>query len=327
MKRRAFIMVAGTLLAERICAQAQPGARVARVGVLFPGKPDTSATIFAALTEGLRARGWRTGENLQFETRYANLELGRLPALAAELAALRPDVIVCSGPAPAKAISNLGVQIPVVFVVVADPVGLGLASSLARPGGMFTGLATMAPGLLFAKQLELLRESVPGARRIAFLINPDNPMLARAKASGPDAIKKQGLFPISVEARTKEQLGPAFADAARQRADLMFVGGDPLFAENRGLIAALALRHRMASMFLFSQHVDAGGLMSYGVETKDMYRDAAAYVDKILRGAAARDLPIEEPRQYMLVINQKTARSLGLAIPQSVLLRADRVIE
>lgn len=247
--------------------------------------------------------------------------------LAAELAAQRPDVIVSSGPVPSMAIRKLGTQIPVVFVLVANRIGLGLASSLARPGGTFTGLATMAPGLLFAKQLELLRESVPRARRIAVLINPDNPMLARTKVSAPEAIKKQGLFPISVEARTKEQLEPAFADATRQIAELLFVAGDPLFAEYRGLIAALALRHRMATMFLFSQHVDAGGLMSYGVDTSQMYRDAAAYVDKILRGAAARDLPIEEPRQYMLVINQKTARALGLAIPQSVLLRADRVIE
>ena len=142
-----------------------------------------------------------------------------------------------------------------------------------------------------------------------------------------DVIKNQGLFPISVQARTKEQLEPAFADAARQKADLMFVAGDPLFAGNRDLIAALALKHRMASMFLFSQHVDAGGLMSYGIAVNEMYRNAAAYVDKILRGAAARDLPIEEPRQYVLVINQKTARALGLTIPQAVLLRADRVID
>jgi len=327
MKRRELILAGAGLLAASFSALGQNPARTRRVGILFPGPPGRPAGAIEALTEGLRAFGWKVGENLLLDTRYAILDLTRLPALATELAGLRPDVLVGSGPAPAVAFKNLGTRIPVVFVVVANPVGLGLAASLARPGGLFTGLATMAPEVFFAKQIELLRESVPRATRLALLINPDNPMLARRDEQTAGAVKIQGLARIMVRVRTRQEFERAFADAVREKADLMYVAGDPLFVENAEQVATLALKHRLPTMFLFSQHVDAGGLMSYGIELADLHRQAATYVDKILRGAAPGDLPIEEPTKYALVINLKTARTLGLTIPQTVLLRAERVIE
>lgn len=328
MNRREVILAGAGLLASSFSVHGQNPARTRRVGILFPGPPGSSAGILEALTEGLRASGWRGGDNLQIDARYANLDMARLPALAAELASLQPDALVSSGPAPAMAFKKLGTPIPVVFALVADPVGLGLATSLGRPGGMFTGLATMAAGLFFAKQIELLREAVPRAKRLALLLNPDNPLQARwLQAQKPGAEKIQGLAPIPVQARTRQDLERAFAHAAKEKAEIMIVFGDPVFRENAELIAALALKHRLPTMFTFFQHVDAGGLMSYGIDMLDEYRRAATYVDKILKGAAPGDLPIEEPTKYALVINLKTARTLGLAIPQTVLLRAERVIE
>ncbi len=327
MNRREVILAGAGLIATSFSVHGQNSAGTPRVGILFPGPPGRPAGAFEAFTDGLRVLGWRVGENLQIGTRYANFDLARLPALAAELASLRPDAFVSVGPAPTIAFKNLGTRIPVVFILVANPVGLGLAASLGRPGGMFTGLATMAPELFFAKQIELLRECVPRAMRLAMLINPDNPMLARVQAQRSKEEKIQGLARIVVQARTRQELERAFADAAREQAELMYVAGDPLFIDNATLVATLALRHRLPTMFLFFQHVDAGGLMSYGIDSVDQYRQAATFVHKILKGVPPGDLPIEEPTKYTLVINLKTARTLGLTIPQTVLLRAERVIE
>ena len=326
MRRREFIAASGVLLAGNLYAQ--PPARVARVGILFPGTAETSAFNQKALTEGLATLGWTVGRNVAIEPRFADNLVANLPQLAADLVRSKVEVVVCSGPAAAMALKSVGAQTPVVFVVVADPVKLGLAASLSRPGGTFTGLATLNPEFFFAKQIQLLHEIVPRATRIAFLANPDNPIThLRGRESGIRIAKDQGLQAIAVEARTREEITPAFAAAAAQKAGLIYVQGDSLFMGQRPLVAELALRHKLASMFLFYQHVDEGGLMSYGIDVAAFFRQSAGYVDKILKGAPPGDLPIEEPSKYMLVINLKTAKALGIRIPQSVLLRADRVIE
>lgn len=326
MKRRMFLAALSVLLwPQAVLAQAP--VRVARVGFLSQGSAASTAIPLKALGEGLRDLGWRLGENLHFDARYGGNSTTGLAQLAAELASLRPDLILCGGPSPALAVKGLGTQIPSVFVVVADPIGLGLAQSLARPGGLFTGLASLAPEFILAKQVELLRETVPGAKRIGFLTNPRNPIHVLGRQLRLQVAKAQGLVPVEVQARTPDDLASAFAEVARQKADVMYLSGDPLPLANKELVAELALRHRLPVMFLFFQHVESGGLMSYGIDTVELYRQAAVYVDKILKGAAPRDLPIEEPKKYLLVINLRTARALGLAVPQAVLLRADRVIE
>ena len=326
VRRRRFLFATAVLVAVPIVRAQQP-AKVRRIGYLGGGTSQSGAPNFKALTAGLEVLGWKEGRNLAIEVRYADTRMVDLPRLAAELVLLRPDVIVSVGPAPTLALKNLGTGIPIVFASVADPVGLGLAKSLGRPEGNITGLATLAPEFILAKQVELLRETVPRASRIAFLTNPGNPIHVQGRELRLRVAKGQGLEVVEVEATTRDALELAFAEAARQRADFMYLSGDPLPLAHPKLVAELALRHRLPVMFLFQQHVDAGGLMSYGPDEADVHRRAASYVDKILKGAEPRDLPIEEPTKYMLVVNMKTARALGLTIPQSVLIRAERVIE
>ena len=232
-----------------------------------------------------------------------------------------------AGPAPALALKAFGAQVPTVFVIIADPVRLGLAQSLGRPGGNFTGLATMAPDLFLSKQIELLREIVPKARRIAYLLNPDNPVHVQGRELREKVLAAQKLTLIQLQARTKEGLEAAFVEAAKQKAEMMYVGGDLLPMSNRELVAKLAIKHRLPTMFLFYEHVEAGGLISYGIDRAELVRQSAAYIDKILKGASPRDLPIEEPAKYVLMVNLKTAKALGVTVPQTVLLRADKVIE
>jgi putative tryptophan/tyrosine transport system substrate-binding protein len=326
VRRRRLLSAMVALVAAPI-ARAQQPAKVARIGYLTITTSESGAANFKALVAGLEALGWSAGRNLAIDVRYAGNKAADVPHLAAELVQLRPDVLVSVGPAPTLAVKQLGTRIPVVFVSVGDPVGLGLAKSLGRPEGNFTGLATLAPEFILAKQIELLRETVPRASRIAFLTNPGNPLHAQGRELRLRVARSQGLEVVEVEAATREALEPAFAEAARKKAEIMYLSGDPVPLANTEYVAELALRHRLPVMFLFHQHVEAGGLMSYGVDLADLFRRAASYVDRILKGAEPRDLPIEEPTRYMLVINMTTARALGLPIPQSVLLRAERVIE
>jgi putative ABC transport system substrate-binding protein len=325
MKRRAFLLALGALAAERV--QAQPAAKVARVGYLSFGTAETEVTFRRAVDEGLQALGWIEGRNLQIEERYAETRTENLPRLVADLLRFKPDVIVCFGPTPAMALKNADVDIPIVFVVVFDPIRLGLAKSLAHPEGNFTGLATAVSVDLFGKQLDLLRELVPRASRLAALRNPGNPL----HVAGRDQLLKQarehGFSVVELQATTLDELEKAFRDAARQMADALYVAGDTLAYEHRQRIAELALKYRLPSLFLLSAHVEAGGLMSYGTDLMELYRRAGGYVDKILKGAKPADLPIEQPTKFDLVINMKTARALGLTIPQSLLLRADEVIQ
>jgi putative ABC transport system substrate-binding protein len=329
MKRRQALLrsLALTVLVSPLTCFGQAGAKIARIAYLSAGSAEDGAPSRKAMIDSLGALGWIEGRNLLIEVRYAEMRTEELQRLVSELLRVKPDVIVSIGPAPAAALKRAGVDIPVVFVAVADPIGIGLANSLGRPEGRFTGFSTMVPAGFLGKQLELLREVVPRMTRVAFLTNPGNPVHIAGRTLRLNAAKEHGLEVVEVQASTREELEKAFAEAARQKADGMYLSGDPLPFTHRQLVAELALKHRLPVMYLFRQHVEAGGLMSYGTDTTDLYRRAAMYVDRILKGAKPGDLPIEQPTKFELVINVKTARALGITIPPSLLLRADRVIE
>jgi putative ABC transport system substrate-binding protein len=320
MNRRDFITVAAALLVSPPGAWAQGTPR--RIG--FLGTLD-DLRLRDAWRIGLREKGWIEGKNLLVEYRSAP---DHLPALAAELVALIPDLIVAPGPQPALALKMATATIPIVFVGVWDPVAIGLVQSLARPGNNMTGLATYAPGDFIAKRIEILRELVPGASKIALLVNPDNVMqrLVLANEMVGTAQNLGVSLPI-VEASKAEDLDAAFASAAAGRADAMIVFGDvPTTILHGSRVVALAAQHRLPAIYLFRQFA-GGGLVVYGPDLPDLWRRAGIYVDKILKGTKPFDLPVEQPTKFELIINTQTAKALGLSIPPSLLVRADEVIE
>jgi putative ABC transport system substrate-binding protein len=279
-----------------------------------------------AWRSGLREKGWTEGKNLLVEYRFAETP-DRMSSLAAELVALTPDLIVALGPQAALALKSATATIPIVFVVVFDPVGLGLVQSLSRPGGNITGLATYVPGDWAAKQIEILRELVPNASKIALLVNPGNPMHRLTLAEEvPRTARELGVALPAVEATTAEELDTAFASAAAQHADAIIILGDALTVRQAPRVIALAAKHHLPAMHLFRQFAN-GGLVVYGPNIFDLIRRAGSYVDKILKGAKPSDLPVEQPTKFELVINMKTAKALGLTVPPSLLVRADEVIE
>jgi putative ABC transport system substrate-binding protein len=329
MKRRQAVLSTLTLMAlvSSLTCFGQPGAKMARIAYLSAGTAKDGESNRKAMIDGLGALGWIEGRNLLIEARYAETRTQDLPRLVSELLQRKPDVIVSIGPAPTTALKGVGVDLPVVFVAVADPIGIGLANSLGRPEGKFTGLSTMVPEGFLGKQLELLREIVPRMTRVAFLTNPRNPVHITGRSLRLNAAKDLGLEVVELQATTREELEKAFAEAVRQKADGMYLSGDPLPMAHRELVSELALQHRLPVMYLFRLHVEAGGLVSYGTDTTDLHRRAAVYIDRVLKGAKPGDLPIQQPTRFELVINLKTAKALGLTIPGSILLRADRVIE
>jgi putative ABC transport system substrate-binding protein len=277
--------------------------------------------------EGLRDHGWIDGKNLIVDYRYFGDNSERAPALAAELIALKPDLLFATNPQAAVALKSATANIPIVFVSVADPVGLGLVQSLSRPGGNITGFTELVPGDWIAKRLDVLRELVPSAAKIALLINPRNPQhKLRLTDEVPRAAGLLGVTLVVVEATTPEELDTAFASAAAQHADAIVIFGDPLTAQNAPRVVALAAKHHLPASYLFRQFAN-GGLMVYGPELADLFRRAGSHIDKILRGTKPSDLPVEQPTKFELVINMKTAKSLGLTVPPSLLARADEVIE
>jgi ABC-type uncharacterized transport system substrate-binding protein len=322
MKRREFIAATAALLVSPRALRAQgTPRRIACFGIL------ENAPIFLdAWRSGLRERGWIEGKNLLVEYRYTR-PTDRYPALAAELTALSPDLVVAAGPQAAIALKSATATIPIVFVAVADPVGLGLVQSLARPGGNITGFATLVPGDWDSKQVEILRELVPGASKIALLVNPGNPihMLILAEEI-PRTARNLGVALPVVEATTAEELDIAFASAAAQHADAIIVFGDALTNFQAARVVALAAQHHLPASYLFRQFAN-GGLIVYGPDLADLFRRAGGYVDKILKGTKPSDLPVEQPTKFELVINMKTAKALGLTVPPSLLVRADEVIE
>ena len=323
MKRREFIVASAALLVSPRRSWAQVTPR--RVGTLgnFLNSP-----IKKVFDESLRGHGWIEGKNLIIDYRFFEVQLERAPALAAELVALKPDLVIAVGPREAVAMKSATATIPIVFVVVFDPVGLGLVQSLSRPGGNITGLATyVTPGDWIAKRIEILRELVPGASKVALLVNPGNPIHRLTLAEEvPSTASKLGVALPIVEATTAEELDTAFASAATQRADAIIVFGDALTNIEAPRVVALAAEHRVPAIYLFRQFAN-GGLVVYGPDIFDLLRRAGGYVDKILKGAKPSDLPVEQPTKFDLVINIKTAKALGLTVPSSLLVRADEVIE
>jgi putative tryptophan/tyrosine transport system substrate-binding protein len=323
MDRRNLLAGAAALLVSPRLSWAQGTPR--RVGYLDP--VTKNLPLFKVWLDGLRDHGWIEGKNLIIEYRSGEGHDDRLPPLAAELVALKPDLIVGAGPQAAVALKSATATIPIVFLVVFDPVEIGLVQSLSRPGGNITGLATYAPGDWIAKRIEILRELVPGASKIALLVNRGNPThrLVLANEVSSAARSLDVALPI-VEATTADELETAFASAVAQHADAMIVFGDNVTNQEAPRVTALAAQHHLPAVYLFRQFA-TGGLIVYGPDIAGILRGAGGYVDKILRGTKPADLPVEQPTKFELLINMKIAKTLGLSVPTSLLVRADEVIE
>jgi putative tryptophan/tyrosine transport system substrate-binding protein len=328
MQRRAFlIMAAGGLLAAPLASEAQQTApTIAKIGLLSVTTPVVLASSIEAFRQALRGLGHVEG-TFVLEVRYGDGRFERLPELARELVGLKMDVILATSDVVIAAIKRETQTIPIVMVFSTDPMGTGFVASLARPGGNVTGLSNISSELS-RKRLELLREAVPGLSRVAALWNPDvrGALLDYKETEGAARLLRLELQ--SVEVSRAEDLDRAFSAVTQQRAQaLVLPGANPVGFINRGKISTFAQRNRLPSMYPTREYVEAGGLMSYGPSLPDLFRRAATYVDKILKGAKPADLPVEQPTKFELVINLKTAKALGLTIPPSLLQRADQVIE
>jgi putative tryptophan/tyrosine transport system substrate-binding protein len=324
MNRRAFVTGLGAVLAAPVAAEAQQAIKGARVGILSTGNP-RSADIYLAFEQRLRDLGYVDGQNLSIEFRNAEGRTERLPRLAAELVRLNVDVIVVATEAGTRAITEVNTKIPVVLVSVNfDPVNLGFVSSLAKPGKNISGVVFLHRELT-AKRLDLLKEMLPAVKRVAVLSEPT----ASEQVSAVEIANRSIGFTLQVlEVRNPSyDFEGAFRAAVSSRAEAVLVVTTPVIFRERAKVAELALRNRLPTSFAHREHVDAGGLVSYGPNFPDMWRLAASYVDKILNGAKPATLPIAQPTKFELVINLKTAKALGLTIPQSLLLRTDQVIE
>lgn len=296
-----------------------------RVGYLGTGASNPRLLQF--FRNGLRELGWIEGQTIIIDYRFAEGRLDALPRLANELIGLNVDVIVAS-PTPASlAAKNATPTIPIVGIGFDNPVEHGLIASLARPGANVTGLSYAVGPEIFGKDLGLLKELVPRLQTVAVLSNPDSTNHAITVANIEKAAHSLGLVPLLVEVRHSDQFETAFATIAANNAESIFVVGDPMYGVHQGRLTELSLNYRLPAMHTNRVHVEAGGLMSYGPSFPDLWRRAAAYVDKILKGAKPVDLPVEQPTKFELVINLKTARGLGLEVPASLLARADEVIE
>jgi putative ABC transport system substrate-binding protein len=329
VERREFIVTpALALIAAPLAAEAQPTRNVPTIG--FFGPPPSAGGLVQAFQQGLRDLGYVEGQNIRIEYRYTDVALQGhaelFPRLAAELVRLKPDVLVVSVTEAALAAKNATSTIPIVMVSVADPVAAGLVTSLARPGGNVTGLSRQTRDII-GKTLQLLKEALPEATRVDLLVNPTDPLSSTMSGDAKEAAKLLGVQLKIVEARLPAELEGAFSTMHADRAGAVLAVGGAGFYLDRAHIARLALRNRLPSVFQNREFVDAGGLLSYAPSTVANYQRAAVFVDKILKGAKPADLPIEQPIKFELVINLKTAKALGLTIPQSVLFRADQVIE
>jgi len=320
------VVLAVDLAFAVLAAQAAQTGNIYRIGFLGPGAERIYTDSLLRLRTGLRERGYAEGKQIVFEYRFADDRYERLPGLAAELVRVKVDLIVVHSTPGTRAAKRATGTIPIVMVNVADPVGTGLIASLAHPGGNITGVSNIDVGLA-AKRLELLKEVLPKLSLLGVLRNPNNasgePQLRETQA----AARSLGIEIRSFDVRDRTELDTAFSLMANARTDAFMVLGDPLFLSKQKQIANLATTKRLPSVFARNENVEAGGLMSYGPTFAEQFREAATYVDKILKGAKPGDLPVEEPTRMYLVINLKTAKALGVTIPQSVLLRADQVIE
>jgi putative ABC transport system substrate-binding protein len=304
-------------------AVSQPPPKVWRIGFLAV-RPEPDLQI--AFVRGMSDLGYIQGRNLVIESRSADGRVDRLPALAGELAQLKVDAIVTAGTVTTRAVQKATDTIPVVMGGSADPIGNGLVKSLSHPGGNITGLSTLRTDTS-PKLLEMLRSVVPGLSRVAVLVNPGNASHPLVVTSVRSAAQGTGLTIAPVEARAAPDIEKAFLSASREKPGAIIVMRDGVFLEQRREIAELAMKHRLSTISDNREYVDAGALMSYGPRLDDQFRLAAGYVDRILKGAKPGDLPVQQPTKIELVVNLRTAKALGLAIPQTLLLRADEVIE
>jgi putative ABC transport system substrate-binding protein len=325
--RRSFLRAfAAGLLAVPVIAQGQPTGKVARIGYLALGSATANVVYRKAFTDGLRDHGWIEAKNTAIEYRWAGAGQAALDALAAELARLSLDVIFAVNTPAALATKRTGTTLPVVFAQVSEPVAIGLVDSLARPGRNFTGLTTINRELM-SKRLELLKEMIPGLARVGYLANPGYEVHKPQLAEMSTAARGLGLTLHLAEVRSAAEFEGAFARMAAAHVGAFIVQQDELFVVNRALLIDLSTHRRMPGMFVFSLYPRAGGLMSYGANAEDLYRRAAEYVDRILKGAKPSDLPVARPTKFEFAVNLKTAQALGLTIPPSLLLRADQIIE
>jgi len=326
MDRRAFIgTVTGVWAAAPLAVLGQQTRRLPRVGILAPDRATTGPTVGVAFVDGLRSLGWVEGKNVLIVRRAADQHPERYPSLAADLVRQKVDVILCAGgPASLRAAKNATRSIPIVMVASSrDPVGDGLVKSLRQPGGNITGI-TSVPAEAGGKLLELLKEAVPGISRVGAILDATAGPLSPETAA---AARLLGLEMVVIAVRKPSDFDGAIAHAAKARVGGLLVASTPLTARNAKQLADIITRHRLPAVALFRRQAEAGLLMTYGPSLTGEFRDAATYVDKILRGAHPGDLPVEQPAQYELVINLKTAKALGIAIPQSILIRSDKVIQ
>ena len=327
LTRREFIaLLGGAAVVWPHAARAQQPAMPV-IGFLHPTSPDTLADRLRAFRQGLKETGHVEGENVAIEYRWAENQFDRLPALAAELVRRKVAVIAATGATPsALAAKAATTTIPIVFVVASDPVESGLVASLARPGGNLTGINFLS-GELSAKRLELLRELLPAATRIATLINPAGSKPEATLRDVEAAARAMGLQIQVVRASNSREINAAFVTLVRERPDALFVDGDSVFTSRRVQLAALAARHAIPAIYGSREHAEAGGLMSYGTNIADAYRQVGVYAGRILKGIKPADLPVAQASKFELVINAEIARMLGLTVPPQLLARADGVIE
>ena len=321
-----IILLTMALLAAPLAAEAQAPAKVPRIGFLTARSPTDLPHHLEAFRQGLRELGYVEGQTIAIEYRFGEGRPERLPGLAAELVGLKVDLIVTGAPPAPEAAKQATSTIPIVVAVTGDLVAEGLVASIARPGGNITGLAAMSPELV-GKQLELLKEIAPEVSRVAILQNPNNHAHPSVLQQAEGAARALGVQLHILPARTAPEIEAAFAEVRRQRAGGLLVLRDGVFFSRRTQIAALAAKGRLPAIYGIREEAEAGGLMAYGASLPHMFRRAATYVDKILKGAKPADLPVEQPTRFELVINLWTARALGLTIPRSVLSLADEVIQ
>jgi ABC-type uncharacterized transport system substrate-binding protein len=326
MRRREFIRLFGsTVVAWPLAARAQQPAMPV-IGFLHAASLEGQADATAAFRQGLDETGYVEGRNVAIEYRWANGQYNQLPAFAADLVRRQVAVIAAGATAAALAVKQATTSIPIVFILGSDPVRDGLVASLNRPGGNITG-ATIFTNLLAAKRLELLHQLVPNANIIAVLLNPKNAIIELEKNEMQEAARALGLQLVILQASTGHEIDGSFANLVQQRAGALLVGGDVLFNDRREQIAELAARHAVPTSCADRQEVVAGGLMSYSASIIDTFHQAGKYVGRILKGEKPADLPVQQPTKFEFVINMKTAKALGLTVPNSLQLLADEVIE
>ena len=327
MRRREFLtLFGGAAAAWPAPLGAQQPVKIPQIGLLSPFSPSATALWHQAFLQGLRDLGWIEGKTIGIEYRYAEGRHDRLPDLAADLVRLKVDIIVTAVTADALAAKHATKDIPIVMASAGDPVATELVENLARPGGNITGLSQIAPELA-GKWLGLLREIDPQLSRVAVLWNPQDGSSTVSWREIQLPARQLGVQLHSLEIRSPDDFDKAFEEATKARAGALAIMPDPVFVTNLNRLAELAAKSRLPSIFHLREFADAGGLVTYGTDRPDMFRRAAIYVDKILKGAKPADLPVQQPTKFELVVNLRTAKALGITIPQSILAQADEVIE